>query len=165
MNFNSLAEYFYKLYNICLLLMFVPVAGFLYVYQLVLTHQLQPTIQSEQVTKFILILFPVLAFLDLTIVHWVVGRRLSKLSQEPSLGVRLEKYVSMATIRISASVATSLFMAAGLYMTNHEYFSIYFLVIILWTAYHWPTPKRVCRDYKLKGDEEKMVMTKGDAFK
>lgn len=145
--------------------MFVPVAGFLYVYQLVLTHQLQPTIQSEQVTEFVLILFPVLALLDLTIVHWVVKKRLLTLVKEASLGIRMEKYVSIATIRISASVATSLFMAAGLYMTNHEYFSIYFLVIILWTAFNWPTPKKICRDYKLKGDEEKMVLTKGDAFK
>ena len=164
MNYNSLSEYFYKVYNICLLMMFVPVAGFLYVYYLVLTNQVKPTLVLEDVIQITLVLFPILALLDLTIVHWFSLRRLKTFSNEMSLGVRLHKYVSVATLRVSGSVATSLFMGAGLYMTHHEFFSIYFGVIVLWTAFNWPTPKKVCRDYKLRGDEEKMVLTKGDAF-
>jgi hypothetical protein len=56
-------------------------------------------------------------------------------------------------------------MAAGLYFTSHEFFGIYFGVIILWSVFIWPSPRRVCKDLKLKRDEEKMVMTKGEAFK
>ena len=165
MNFTSLGEFFYKLYNICLLMMFIPVAAFLFIYYLVLTGKVIATIESQRVTEVILILFPVLAVLDLTIVHWVSRRRFAVLGKEVSLGVRLEKYFSIASIRISACVATSLFMAAGLFLTGNELFSIYFFVLLIWTAFQWPTPRRVSADLKLKGDEEKMVLTKGEAFK
>ncbi len=165
MNYSSLGEFFYKLYNICLLMMFVPVAAFLLVYYLVLTGKTGAIIQSEQIIQYTLIGFPILAVLDLTIVNLVVKKRFSLLSKELSLGVRLEKYFAIGIIRISAVVATSMFMAAGLYITGHEYFTLYFLALLIWLYFQWPTPARVSQDLKLRGDEEKMVLTKGEAFK
>ncbi|NOS56338.1 MAG: hypothetical protein HOP37_08800 [Cyclobacteriaceae bacterium] len=165
MNYSSLREFFYKLYNICLLMMFLPIGTFLVIYYLLLTNQISPSIQSEQVEQIILIVFPILAVLDLTIVHLVVRRKFSLLNREISLGVRLEKYFSVAVIRLSAIVATSLFMAAGLFLTGSEWFAIFFLVLVIWLAFQWPTPRRVSKDLKLRGDEEQMVLTKGEAFK
>jgi hypothetical protein len=55
-------------------------------------------------------------------------------------------------------------MAAGLYLTGSELFTLYFLFILLLLYFQWPTPYRVSKDLKLKSDEEKMVLTKGDAF-
>ncbi len=165
MNYSSLREFFYKLYNICLLMMFVPIGTFLVIYYLLLTNQISPSIHSELVKRIILIAFPILAVLDLTIVHLVVRKKFSLLNKEISLGVRLEKYFSVAVIRLSAIVATSLFMAAGLFLTGSEWFAIYFLVLVLWLAFQWPSPRRVSKDLKLRGDEEQMVLTKGEAFK
>jgi len=165
MNYSSIKEFFYKLYNICLLMMFLPAGAFLVVYYLTLTGKISPVIQTEKVQLIILVSFPILAILDLTIVHWVVRKRFLVLRKEISLGIRLEKYFSIASIRISAIVATSLFMAAGLYLTGHEYFTIYFLLILVWLYVQWPSPKRVSKDLELRGDEEKMVLTKGEAFK
>lgn len=165
MNYSSLREFFYKLYNICLLMMFVPIGTFLVIYYLLLTNQISPTIQSELVERIILIAFPILAIIDLTIVHLVVRRKFLLLNREISLGVRLEKYFSVAVIRLSAIVATSLFMAAGLFLTGSEWFAIFFLVLVIWLAFQWPTPQRVSKDLKLRGDEEQMVLTKGEAFK
>jgi hypothetical protein len=165
MNFSSLTEFFYKVYNLCLFMLLVPMAAFLFVYYLVLTGKISPTIESEIVLQTILISFPVLVILDLTIVHLVVRKRLVLLAKEVSLGIKLEKYFAVVTPRISAVVATALFMAAGLYMTTHELFTIYFLLLLVWLAFQWPTPRRVSKDLKLKGDEETMVLTKGEAFK
>ena len=165
MQFNSLTEYFYKVYNLCLLMLLIPVASFLFVYYLVLTGKITPTIQSELVLKIILICFPILVALDLTIVHLVVKRRLALLVKEVSLGIKLEKYFATITPRISAVVATALFMAAGLYITTNELFTIYFLLLVIWLAFQWPTPRRISKDLKLRGDEETMVLTKGEAFK
>lgn len=165
MNFSSLTEYFYKVYNLCLMMLLIPVAAFLFVYYLVLTGRIDATIQSEMVLHVILISFPVLVILDLTIVHLVVRTRLAALAKEVSLGIKLEKYFAAVTPRISAVVATALFMAAGLYITAHELFTIYFLLLIAWLAFQWPTPRKVSSDLKLKGDEERMVLTKGEAFK
>jgi hypothetical protein len=164
MKYNSLKEFFYKLYNICLMMMFLPTTAYLIIYYLTLTGKLDPVIQTEQVIKIILISFPAIAILDLTIVHLVVVKRFALLTKEVSLGIRLEKYFSIAFLRISAVVATSLFMAAGLYLTGSELFTLYFLVILLWLYIYWPSPQRVSKDLKLRGDEEKMVLTKGDAF-
>jgi hypothetical protein len=165
MNYSSLTEYFYKVYNICLLMLFIPIAAFLFVYYLVLTGKVSPSIEGETVLQVILISFPALAILDLTIVHLVVRKRLAVLAKEVSLGIKLEKYFAAVTPRISAVVATALFMAAGLYITTHELFTVYFLLLIVWLFFQWPTPRKVSRDLKLKGDEETMVLTKGEAFK
>ncbi|MFM9837971.1 MAG: hypothetical protein ACKVOQ_06880 [Cyclobacteriaceae bacterium] len=165
MNYSSLTEYFYKVYNLCLFMLLLPVAAFLFVYYLVLTGKISASIESEMVLQIILISFPILVILDLTIVHLVVRKRLASLAKEVSLGIKLEKYFAAVTPRISAVVATALFMAAGLYITTHELFTIYFLLLIVWLAFQWPTPRRVSKDLKLKGDEETMVMTKGEAFK
>ena len=165
MNFNSLAEYFYKIYNICLLMLFIPIGIFLFVYYLLLTGKINPTIQSESVIQGILITFPILVILDLTIVHLVVRKRLLLLAKEVSLGIKVEKYFSVISLRITAIVASAIFMAAGLFITAHELFPVYFLGLIIWLFFQWPNPRKVCRDLRLKGDEEKMVLTKGEAFK
>jgi hypothetical protein len=165
MNYSSLREFFYKLYNICLLMMFLPIGTFLVIYYLLLTNQITPSIQSELVERIILIAFPILAVLDLTIVHLVVRKKFSLLNKEISLGVRLEKYFSVAVIRLSAIVVTSLFMAAGLFLTGSEWFAMYFLGLVIWLVLQWPSPRRVSKDLKLRGDEEQMVLTKGEAFK
>lgn len=165
MNYTSLTEYFYKLYNRCLAFMFVPVTGFLYLYHLVLNNRLTPLIMDNDATNVILVVFPVMALIDLTIVHWLCGRHLGRHASEPSLGIRLDQYVRVVMMRVVAAVLTSLLMAIGLFLTQHQYFTIYFAVLVLWIVLQWPTPGKVARDYRLKGDEKQMVLTKGEAFK
>lgn len=165
MNFSTLGEFFYKLYNRCLLIMFVPIGVFLAVYYFLLIGKLAAIIQDEQMIMIILILFPVIAVINLTIVHLVVARRFKALLPEPSLGIRLEKYFEVGFIRLAALASDSVLMAVGLALTGHAYFTIYFSVLLLWLFFIWPIPKRVSKDLKLKGDEKKMVITKGEAFR
>lgn len=165
MNYTSLIEYFYKLYNRCLSLMFMLVAGFLYLYNLVLNDRVEPIMDARELTDMILIVFPAIAIIDLTIVHWLTAKRLEQFMAEPSLGLRLDRYVKVVTFRTAAIAVASVLMAIGLFLTHHKYFTIYFVLIVLWTVWQWPTPRRVCRDYRLKGDEKQMVLTKGEAFK
>ena len=71
-------------------------------------------------------------------------------------------------VRAEESVSTSpgsVLMAIGLALTSHAYFTIYFSISLLWLFFIWPTPSRVSKDLKLKGDEKKMVLTKGEAFR
>ena len=165
MNYTALTEYFYKLYNRCLAFMFVPVTGFLYLYHLVLTNRLTRLIMDNDATNVILVVFPVMALIDLTIVHCLCSRHLGRHASEPSLGIRLDQYVRVVMMRVVAAVLTSLLMAIGLFLTQHQYFTVYFAVLVLWIVLQWPTPGKVARDYRLKGDEKQMVLTKGEAFK
>jgi len=165
MNFSSLGEFFYKLYNRCLMVMFIPIAVFLAVYYFLLIGKFVAIIQDEQMIMIILIAFPILSIINLTIVHLVVATRFKALLPEPSLGIRLEKYFSVGFIRLAALASDSVLMAVGLALTGHAYFTIYFSVLLLWLFFIWPIPKRVSKDLQLKGDEKKMVLTKGEAFR
>lgn len=165
MNFSSLGEFFYKLYNKCLAVMFIPIAVFLAIYYFLLTGKWMAIIQDEQIVTIILIVFPILAIVNLTIVHLVVTSKFKPLLAELSLGIRLEKYFSVGFIRLAALASDSVLMAAGLALTGHSYFTLYFTGLLVWLFFIWPTPSRVSKDLKLRGDEKKMVMSKGEAFR
>jgi hypothetical protein len=165
MNFSSLREFFYKVYNICLIVMFIPIAVFLAAYYLLLTNKVSAIVVEENMLNTILVTFPIIAIFILTIVHLQAGKRFSRLMPEPSLGIRLEQYFPIAFLRIAGVVISSTLMALGLFLTGNEYFTIYFSVLLIWLFFIWPTPTRVSKDLKLKGDEQKMVLTKGEAFK
>ncbi len=166
MIFSSLREFFYKLYNIFLMMMLMPMLLFIVIYYLMLTGTIHPLITDEGAVIILLVTFPALALLGLTIVHWLASKKFLILARQQSLGIKLEEYHSIASMRLKSCVYSSLLIAAGLFITNHEFFGIYFGLIILWSLiFVWPSPRRVCKDLKLKRDEAKMVMTKGDAFK
>lgn len=166
MIFSSLREFFYKLYNMFLMMMLMPMILFIVIYYFLLTGLISPLLTDHDAVMILLIAFPCLSVIGLTIVHWLTRKKFSALARQPSLGIKLEEYSSVASMRLKSCVYASLFMGVGLFFTNHEYFAIYFGVIILWSLiFVWPSPRRVCKDLKLKRDEEKMVMTKGDAFK
>ncbi|NOS90895.1 MAG: hypothetical protein HOP30_03135 [Cyclobacteriaceae bacterium] len=145
--------------------MFIPIAVFLAVYYFLLIGKWTAIIQDEQIVTIILIVFPILAIISLTIVHLVVASRFKALLPEPSLGIRLEKYFSVGFIRLAALASDSVLMAAGLALTGNSYFTLYFTALLLWLCFIWPTPGRVSKDLKLRGDEKKMVISKGEAFR
>jgi hypothetical protein len=163
MNF-TLKEYFYKLYNRGMIMMLLPIAEFLAIYYLILSGFLPSIIEDELTIKILLILIPIIVLLILTIVQLEVKKRLKKISDEPSLGKKLDLYFPVAKQKINSLVWVSFLLAVGFFFTSDERFSIYFGVIILLCGWHWPSPRRVARDLRLKGDEREMVITKGDAF-
>jgi hypothetical protein len=164
MIFSSLREFFYKLYNIFLISMLLPMLLFIGIYYVLLTNIITPYITDVDAVQILVITFPTLALLALTIVHWSASARLKALSREPSLGIKLEEYLSAASLRLKGCVFSSVLMAVGLFFTNHQYFGIYFGVIILWVIVIWPSPRRVCKDLRLRKDEAELVRSKGEAF-
>jgi hypothetical protein len=164
MNF-TLKEYFYKLYNRSLVMMLLPIAEFLGIYYLILSGILATIIEDELASQILLVSIPILVLVMLTIVHLETRQRCKKIADEPSLGKRLDLYQPIAKRKINSLVWGSFLLAIGFFLTSDGLFSIYFAVIIIWCAWQWPSPRRVSRDLRLKGDERKMVMTKGEAFK
>jgi hypothetical protein len=164
MNF-TLKEYFYKLYNRGMVMMLMPIAEFLAIYYLILSGFLPPIVTEEFEREFLRISIPAVSFMVLTIVHLSVASSFKKISEEAGLGKKLDLYLPAARRKINFLVGVSFFLAIGFFLTSDERFSIYFGVIIIWCAWQWPSPWRVARDLKLKGDERQMVVTKGEAFK
>jgi hypothetical protein len=164
MNFSSLKEYFYKLANRSYLLVLLPLAAFIYLFQQLMTKELEPLIQDEPLARIVIVTLGTFALVNLTSVHWIASRRLKKYSLEVGLGRKLDHYNEIVMFRIGASSASSLMMATGLLLTSNEIFGILFLAILLWTLVQWPTARRACRDLQLKGDEYEMVLYKKDKF-
>jgi hypothetical protein len=163
MNF-TLKDYFYKLYNRGLLMMLLPIAEFLTIYYLILSGVLLPIVYDELLIIILLLLFPIVVLTMLTIVQLEINKRLKKISEEPSLGRKLDLYVPLAKRKIKSLVWASVLFGVGFFFTSDDRFSIYFGGIILWYAWQWPFPRKVARDLKLKGDEREMVISRGDSF-
>jgi len=137
---------------------------FLVVYYLSLSGLISPYIWDPSLVDFLRFTYLVLILITLTIVHLEVYKRLKHHSQVVGLGKKLDLYYLVVQMKMKTILGVSLFLAAGLLSTGHEWFTIYFGGMIVWFLFQWPTPKMVSRQLKLKGDERTMVITKGDAF-
>ncbi len=164
MNFSSLKEYFYRLYNACLLRLLITMGVFLLIYYLSLSGWISPYIWDESLVDFLRFTYLALILITLTIVHLEIHRNLKLHVGVVGLGKKLDLYYLVVRMRIKTFISISLFLAAGFLFTGHEWFTIYYGGMMGWFFFHWPSPKTVCRQLKLKGDERTMVITKGDAF-
>ncbi|HLZ15846.1 MAG TPA: hypothetical protein VKQ08_02355 [Cyclobacteriaceae bacterium] len=165
MNFGSLKEYFYRLYNTCLLRLLLVMGLFLLIYYLSLSGLISPYITQEELIDFLRYTYLILIVVALTIVHLVTYKRLKAYAATVGLGDKLELYYNVVKLRMRTFVVISAFTAAGLLFTGHEWFSIYFGGMLVWSMLQWPTARKVCNQLRLRGDERIMVISKGDAFK
>ncbi|MBS1559430.1 MAG: hypothetical protein JST69_11965 [Bacteroidetes bacterium] len=165
MNFSSLKEYFYRLYNYGLIMMLIPMVGFLVVYYLFLSQQWFALIDNALVNSFLWKLFALLIFIMLTIVHWQSVKSYTRIASRLGLGQKLEEYYWVVRSKINSYVWAGSLLLIGFFCTAHQGFSTSFGVVILWAVLQWPTPRKVCRQLKLRGDEREMVITKGEAFR
>jgi len=165
MNFNSLKEYFYTLYNAYLLRLLIAMGLFLAIYYMSLSGIVSPYIQEKELIDFLKYAYLALILITLTIVHLVIYRRLKSHSEMVGLGKKLDLYNLVVRLRMKTFLLISFFLAAGFFFTGHEWFSIYFAIMISWFLLQWPTPNKVSNQLKLRGDERTMVITKGEAYK
>lgn len=164
MEFNSIKEYFYKLYNVCYAVTLFPLGLFIYLYLELQVGKINSLIQDNGQILISQIALFALGLLLLTSVHLVVKRKLQTVSKELSLGNKMDRYYGLSLGRMITGVFVSALAAAGLYLTGSEVFSIYFLLVLLWMAYQWPSPKKLCAELKLKGDEREMILYKRESL-
>ncbi len=165
MNFSSLKEYFYKLYNASILTMLLPMGLFLTIYYFSLSGLISPFVEDESMTTIILIVCPTVTLTILTIVHLVTRKRFKINAEVVGLGKKLDLFYLTYQLKMKTASWISTLLAICFFVTGHEWFSIYFSVIMLWFALQWPSPRKVSNQLKLKRDEREMVMTKGEAFR
>jgi hypothetical protein len=145
--------------------MMLPLGTFLAVYYLLLTQFLNGFVQDELVVNVMIGAIGFSSLATLTIVHWQVRKQARKISEEIGLGRKLDLYFPWAKKKSDSIIVVSLLPAVGLLLTGHSWFSIFFAIIFLWYLIQWPSPKKIANALKLKGDERKMVISKGEAFK
>ena len=164
MKFSSIKEYFYKLYNVCYIVTLVPLGVFIYLYMKLQAIEINTIIKDpKEILIAQVILFVIVAGV-LTSVHLVINKKMKGLSKKFGLGDKMDGYYSLSITRILVGALTSLIAGGGLLLTGSEVFSVYFLLILLWMAYHWPIPKRMCVELRLKGDEKEMILYKRESL-
>lgn len=164
MKFSSIKEYFYKLNNICYVITLIPLGVFIFLYLKMQKGEIYAAIQEQQQILTVQLAVFVLGGLILTIVHLVVKKKLKVYSRELGLGNKMDRYFYLSLNRIVMGALVSILVAGGLWLTGSEIFSVYFLGILLWMASQWPTPKRMCTELLLKGDEKEMVLYKRESL-
>jgi len=164
MKFSSIKEYFYKLNNLCYLITLIPLGIFIFLYLKMQEGKISSIIQVQQQILIAQIAIFIFSAFILTIVHWVVKKKMKAYSRDLSLGNKMNKYFYLALNRIVVGSLVSVLVAGGLLITASEIFSVYFLGILLWMAYQWPTPKKMSAELLLKGDEKEMILFKRESF-
>jgi len=164
MKFSSIKEYFYKLYNVCYMITLIPLTAFIYLYLKLQVVEINSMLKNPIYVLIAQVAFFAFALAALTTVHLAISKKIKILSGQFGLGDKMDQYYKYALIRISAGASASLIMAIGLFLTGTEVFSVYFLLILLWMAYHWPIPKRMSSELRLKGDEKEMILYKRESL-
>lgn len=160
MKFISIKDYFYKMYNIGYASTLLSLGLFIYFY--LQSEKINHFVNREEDVLLIQIIFSVVATGFLTIVHWLVKGKMKILAVELSLAKKMDGYYFLAIKRIGAGLLASLWLALGFFLTGSGLFSFLFMAILLWISVQWPSPRKMCSDLSLKGDEREMILYQRD---
>ncbi len=165
MKFGTVREYFSKLYTVGFQLMMIPLILFI-------AYSAQWIIKMPELVKFdketSKVLFTIMGGLSLIVlitVQVITKKKANRIAREVGLGIKLEKLGSVLKVKMTTLSTLIVLMPLMLLFTDENYFAIAFGVLSLWYFLQWPTPGRVSRLLKLRGDEKTMVISRGDAFK
>jgi len=161
MNYQSLGQFFYKLYALVFVMMLLPLGVFIYLYQGLRLEYLK-SIEWEYTVGFTSFIVAGIAGLNWLTAFVHFQYRIINIRKIPSLGERLSQYASLTLVRMGSFVVGMLFLAVGYYLTENNWLTILFIVSLLLPIIRWPNPKRVCKDLALRGDEYKIVFYRMD---
>lgn len=164
MKFNSLREYFYRLNTLGLQLTMVPLIIFIFFYSQTLT-KLTFVILDAETSWWLLIALAISSFATLTGVQVYSYRKAKLITTEIGLGIKLEKIGDVLLSKMKIMAGVILIAPCALLISGDSNFAILFGLLMLWYFVQWPSPGKVSRMLKLKGDEKLMVITRGEAFK
>ncbi len=162
MKYNSVPEYFYKLYGRLYALILLPLICFGLLYWEMKTGNIEPISQDIQLNQ-LLLLVVILALLAEWIISFFLFRtKVKSILTLGSLGERLDHYYRFTLIRFALMVSGLVMLAVGLFVTRDQYFTILFVASMVGLGFLWPTSAKVCDDLQLKGDERKLILYKLD---
>jgi hypothetical protein len=158
MNFITISQYFYKLYNTIFLVLLIPLACFIVLYAQPLGYT-QPDDSS-----FLFYLSIAFTAFDWIIVIFLFDKKIKSIPNDQGLRVKLEKYFGLTIVRYSLIALDSIGLAVIFLLTRNDLLTGLFSLNLLGLAVLWPTSGKVCRNLRLRGDEYEMVFYKKDKF-
>lgn len=154
MKFITLGQYFYTLYSVLLGVLLFPIFLF------TLSYLISEKIPSQ--SSALLFACAGLVACDWLVSFILFNKKIKSIRNRQGLRLKLEKYFDITIVRYILNAAGCLLLAYGFYRSGADYFTVLFIINLLLLGLVWPTPAKVCRDLKLKGDEREMVYYKKD---
>lgn len=164
MKFNSLKEYFYRLNSVGYQALMVPLIVFIFYYGQSFFYEPRFVVADPNLQWFVMVGVFVAGLVILTLVQWVTIRKANQLSKLVGLGIKLDQLGDVLIKRMVWQSVVTLLMPLGQVVTGNILFTIGFGVGLIGYFLFWPTPARICRLLKLKGDERQLVISRGEAF-
>lgn len=157
MRFFTISQYFNKLQSILFILLLIPLLIFIALYLYADRIPLDPD------TAAYFVAIPLAALLG-----WVVGiarfnKKIKSARNAQGLGAKLDKYFGLTIVRFAFLAVSGPMLALGFLLTGSDLPGMYLVALVL-GATMWPTPARVCRHLRLRGDEREMVYFRKDSF-
>jgi hypothetical protein len=87
-------------------------------------------------------------------------RRLKPLITEPSLGLRIKKYIPVVLIRFRSFSLMLLVIGLGIFLTAKITFLYLLPIPLLSFIIYWPSRWRIAKDLKLKAEEKEILGNK-----
>ncbi len=163
MKYSSLREYFYKLHNLLFAIILLPFLVFVVLYWQLQQGNIEgPFRFNELYSKVLLGLFSLIVFIDGIVAGVLYSKGIKAVQKLGSLGGKLDRFFSLTLLRFTLVISGSLTFAIGFYLTENQFFTVFFGLNIGALLLLWPTPAKVCDDLKLKGDERTIVLHKKD---
>jgi hypothetical protein len=159
MQFTSIGEYFYKCYSVVMIIVLIPIVAFTALY---LRPASTETPFVSEPDDFVLLTAGVL-------VCWLTvflfsNKKIKTVRNHQGLRKKLDKYFELTIVRFFLLALTGVVLAIGFLLSRNDYFSIFFVLNLLMNILFWPSPKKVSRELRLRGDEREMVYFKRDVL-
>jgi hypothetical protein len=159
MEFTTITQYFYKLYSAVLLILLLPILAFITIYFQYFS------LAGQQPQSLSLIIQTTGAVALTWIVMLLISfKKIKTIRNGQGLRAKLEKYFYLTIVRYMLVSIGSLVLAYGFLLTHEDLFTGFFVLNLILAATMWPTPPKVCRQLRLRGDEREMVYFKKDSF-
>lgn len=160
MKFSSFRGYFDQLHNILYLSILVPLLLFGYTYLQVMAADDSPGNETpiRLLSPTLIIVFCIIMILSARL----FSGKLKASRELPELSAKMEHYATATIVRFLMFTLATLFLAAGFSLTHEKVFVALFGVSIILFSWWWPTPRKVCKDLHLKGEEHQRVLLRKD---
>jgi hypothetical protein len=158
MKWNTLGQYFYKLYIVVLVIQLVPIFSFILVYVLAPPVSIKLPYWSSPLNLSVVVLAVLL------IQFLIFDKKIKSIRKDQGLRLKLEKYFRLTIVRYILLGVVSLLLAYGFYLTKDDRITGLFAITLILFGVLWPRSAKVCSDLKLRGDEREMVYYQKDHF-
>ena len=159
MKYQSLREYFYKLYALLFFLVLIPLGAFIYLYLAMRTQGFGGILNNDEfLSQTLIYVFGAVAFVDWSASFLIFSRGLKSARTITSLGGKLDRYYALTIVRFALIISGLLVLAAGFFLIENHVLTGLFMISLVVLGIVWPFPSKVCNDLALKGDERNMVL-------